>query len=213
MLPNIEAAILEALGLEATSSKLVSHGGSGFSSTYKLMATKDGQQLTFFIKTGTGPDAEVMFRGEHASLNALHAADPSLHLVPRAHAHGALHSSPGKFFRVTDFIDTRSSAPGGTGFSLAAKLARLHTTPAPTPEGFARSEYGIAVPTCCGGTRQDNAWNRVVGGSSTPTGGCAPCWRRGSISSPQPLRFIRWGLPEWRHVHYAKADLEVWDHL
>jgi hypothetical protein len=63
MLPNIDAAILEALGLEATSSKLVSHGGSGFSSTYKLMATKDGQQLTFFIKTGTGPDAEVMFRG------------------------------------------------------------------------------------------------------------------------------------------------------
>ncbi|KAJ4286367.1 Dynamin-like GTPase that mediates homotypic ER fusion [Collariella sp. IMI 366227] len=62
MLPNIDPAILEALGLEATSSKLISHGGSGFSSTYKLTSTKDGKELAFFIKTGTGPEAEVMFR-------------------------------------------------------------------------------------------------------------------------------------------------------
>ncbi|KAH6851320.1 Fructosamine/Ketosamine-3-kinase [Chaetomium sp. MPI-CAGE-AT-0009] len=158
MLPNIDAAILEALGLEATSSKLVSHGGSGFSSTYKLMATKDGQELTFFIKTGTGPNAEVMFRGEHASLNALHAADPTLHLAPRSHAHGALRGSPGKYFLATDFLDMGSSATGGTGLSLAAKLARLHTAPAPVPEGFARPAYGFPVPTCCGATRQDNAW-------------------------------------------------------
>ena len=64
MIPNVDPAILEALGLEATSSKLVSHGGSGFSSTYKLIATKDGQELSFFVKTGQGPDAEVMFRGK-----------------------------------------------------------------------------------------------------------------------------------------------------
>lgn len=63
MLPNVDPAILDALGLEATSSKLVSHGGSGFSSTYKLIATKDGQELTYFVKTGKGPSAEIMFRG------------------------------------------------------------------------------------------------------------------------------------------------------
>ena len=63
MLPNVDPAILEALSLEATSSKLVSHGGSGFSSTYKLIATRDGEELTFFVKIGTGPDAEIMFRG------------------------------------------------------------------------------------------------------------------------------------------------------
>lgn len=51
-----------------------------------------------------------------------------------------------------------SSASGGTGLSLAAKLARLHTTPAPTPEGFAQPVYGFPVPTCCGATRQDNVW-------------------------------------------------------
>lgn len=68
MLPNVDPAILEALGLEATSSKLVPHGGSGFSSTYKLMATKDGKELTYFVKTGTGPDADVMFRGKPPTL-------------------------------------------------------------------------------------------------------------------------------------------------
>ncbi|KAL2140025.1 hypothetical protein VTI28DRAFT_4333 [Corynascus sepedonium] len=158
MLPHVDAAILEALGLEATSSKLVSHGGSGFSSTHKLVATKDGQELTFFVKTGTGPNAEVMFRGEHASLNALNAADPSLRLAPRSYAHGALRSSPGKFFLATDFLDFNSSASSGTGLSLAAKLAKLHTTPAPVPPGFSHPVYGFPVPTCCGATKQDNTW-------------------------------------------------------
>ncbi|KAL2158734.1 hypothetical protein VTH06DRAFT_3925 [Thermothelomyces fergusii] len=158
MPPHVDAAILEALGLEASSARLVSHGGSGFSSTYKLVATKDGQEVTFFVKTGSGPEAEAMFRGEHESLNALHDADPSLRLAPRSHAHGALRSAPGRFFLVTDFLDFGSAAPGGTGLSLAAKLARVHTTPAPVPEGFAGPVYGFPVPTCCGATRQDNAW-------------------------------------------------------
>ncbi|KAH6620621.1 Fructosamine/Ketosamine-3-kinase [Chaetomium sp. MPI-SDFR-AT-0129] len=166
MLPNVDPAILDALGLEATSSKLVSHGGSGFASSYKLTATKDGHELAFFVKTGTGPQAEVMFRGEYASLNSIHAADPSLHLCPRAHAHGPLRNSPGKFFLATDFLDMRasSSASSGsasgkdTGLSLAAKLAKLHTTPAPIPKGFSRPVFGFPVPTCCGATRQDNTW-------------------------------------------------------
>jgi hypothetical protein len=64
MSPNVDPAIIEALGLEATSSKLVSHGSSGFSSTYKLVATKGGKELTYFVKTSTGPDAKVMFRGK-----------------------------------------------------------------------------------------------------------------------------------------------------
>ena len=68
MPPNVDSAILEALGLEATSSKLVPHGGSGFSVSYKLVATKDGQELTFFVKIGTGLKAEVMFRGTLYSL-------------------------------------------------------------------------------------------------------------------------------------------------
>ncbi|KAK3303959.1 Fructosamine/Ketosamine-3-kinase [Chaetomium strumarium] len=161
MPPNVDPAILEALGLEATSSKLIPHGGSGFSSTFKLVATKDGEDIAYFVKTKSGPDAEIMFRGEHASLNAIHAVDPTL--CPRSYAHGAMRSSPGEFFLVTDFLNLGTSATtggggGGTGLSLAAKLAKLHTTPAPIPKGLSKPMFGFPVPTCCGATKQDNAW-------------------------------------------------------
>lgn len=76
---------------------------------------------------------------------------------PRSHAHGAM-SASGKYFLATDFLDLSSSAPGGSGDSLAAKLAKLHTTPAPTPEGFDRPMFGFPVSTCCGETPQDNSW-------------------------------------------------------
>jgi fructosamine-3-kinase len=68
-------------------------------------------------------------------------------------------SSPGKFFLVTDFLDLGSTAPGGSGESLAAKLARLHTTPARAPGGDGEAaQFGFPVPTCCGSTVQDNSW-------------------------------------------------------
>lgn len=95
---------------------------------------------------------------EHASLNALHSVDPSLYLCPRSHAHGALRASPGKFFLATDFVDFNSSAVDGTGLSLAAKLAKVHTTPAPAPHGFPKPMFGFPVPTCCGATKQENTW-------------------------------------------------------
>jgi fructosamine-3-kinase len=73
-----------------------------------------------------------------------------------------MRSSPAKFFLVTDFLDLRSSATAtggsGTGLSLAAKLAKLHITPAPVPEGFSKPMFGFPVPTCCGATKQDNTW-------------------------------------------------------
>ena len=67
-------------------------------------------------------------------------------------------SSPGKYFLATDFLDLGSSAPGGSGQSLASKLAKLHTTPAPIPEGFDKPMFGFPVTTCCGATPQDNSW-------------------------------------------------------
>ena len=70
-----------------------------------------------------------------------------------------MRSSPGRFFLVTDFLDIGSSAPGGSGLSLAAKLAKMHTTPAPVPEGFDKPMFGFPVPTCCGATEQDNSWD------------------------------------------------------
>ena len=156
MAPGVDSAILEALGLDPQNARQASHGGSGFSSTFKLSGVKDGRDVNYFVKTGTGKEAETMFAGEHASLNAIHDSAPNF--CPQSHGHGALRDSPGKFFLATDFLDLRSSGPPGSGQSLAQKLARLHTTPAPVPAGFDRPMFGFPVPTCCGSTEQDNSW-------------------------------------------------------
>ncbi|KAK3314822.1 Fructosamine/Ketosamine-3-kinase [Apodospora peruviana] len=156
----VDPAILSALGLPPNSTaKLVSYGGGGFSSTYKLVINNNNKNDTtqsYFVKTGSGPSAEVMFRGEHASLNAIHAAVPSF--CPKSYAHGTFSSSPEKSFLVTDFLDLTSTGPAGSGQSLAQKLAKLHTTPAPIPPGHTKPMYGFPVTTCCGATEQDNSW-------------------------------------------------------
>ena len=106
-----------------------------------------------------GGNAGTLFTiatGEHASLNAIHDAVPNF--CPRSHAHGALRASSGKFFLVTDFLELGTSAPAGSGESLATKLAKLHTTPAPIPKGFDKPMFGFPVATCCGATEQDNSW-------------------------------------------------------
>lgn len=65
MAPTVDKAILDALGLEPANTKMVNHGGAGFSSTFKLSSIKDGQEMNYFVKTGTGKDAEVMFQGQY----------------------------------------------------------------------------------------------------------------------------------------------------
>ena len=67
MSPPVDPAILEALGLDpsTTEAKIASHGGSGFASSFKLtVTTPDGEEKPYFVKTGSGKDAEVMFQGE-----------------------------------------------------------------------------------------------------------------------------------------------------
>ena len=163
---KVDSAVIQALRLDPARTTVASHGGSGFSSTTKISGVlhqdPDGtQKRIFFMKTGHSKDAETMFAGEHASLNALHDSVPSL--CPRSLAHGRLEDSPGGAFLVTDFLDmrsTRSSSSSlstqGSGLSLAAKLAKLHTTPAPNPVGFSQPTFGFPVPTCCGSTEQEN---------------------------------------------------------
>ena len=43
--------------------------------------------------------------------------------------------------------------------SLAAKLAKLHATPAPVPDVFDRPVFGFPATTCCGDTPQDNTYS------------------------------------------------------
>ena len=154
---KLDSAVVRALSLDPAKTNVKSHGGSGFSTTAKISTTlEDGTGKHFFMKTGKGKDAEVMFRGEYASLNAIHAV-PSL--CPASFAHGVLEDSQGSFL-VTDFLDMTSgpldSYENGSRMSLAAKLAKLHTTPAPIPEGFSKPVSGFSVPTCCGDTEQPN---------------------------------------------------------
>ena len=104
-----------------------------------------------------------MFEGEHASLNAINSAVPSL--CPNAFAWGMLDDSNGCFL-ATEFLDmgfgtTHAATKGnGSGMSLAQKLAKLHTTPAPTPEGYDGPQFGFPVVTCCGDTPQPNPYTK-----------------------------------------------------
>jgi fructosamine-3-kinase len=160
-----DPALLAALPLPPSSTISVrQHGGSSFSSTWRLTsASSPGESRDFFIKTASGDAARIMFAGEHASLNAIADAVPGF--CPRSYGHGELATAPGKYFLATDFLELgvgagKASIGGeaGKGESLARKLARLHTTPAPVPAGFERPVYGFPVPTCCGDTQQENGW-------------------------------------------------------
>jgi len=60
----VDSAIIEALGLNPVVTRLVSHGGSGFASTFRLRSVVDGKEKNYFVKTGTDPCAAVMFQGK-----------------------------------------------------------------------------------------------------------------------------------------------------
>lgn len=154
---QIDAAILRALQsqseIDTSNAKISTHGGSGFASTYRITTP----QTSIFVKTSSSKGAATMFEGEHTSLNAIHQAVPSL--APKSFAWGEL--DQGGYFLATEFLDMsgggiRSSSAGGSGMSLAEKLAKLHT--APVPEAMQGKGYGFPISTCCGDTIQDNSW-------------------------------------------------------
>lgn len=164
MTPQVDPAILYALSLSPSATKIASHGDSGFASTLRLTNTSTTPPQSFFIKTSSSPDAAVMFEGEHTSLNAIHAAVPSI--CPQSFAWGKMDTEMDSYFLATEFIDLSSrrwrSGTGsgvGSGMSLAQKLAKLHTTPAPIPPGYSTPQFGFPVPTCCGDTPQPNTFN------------------------------------------------------
>ena len=157
---KLDSAIIKALSLEPAKTTVASHGASGFTTTAKISTTlRDGTEKQFFLKIGSGKGANEMFKGEHESLNAIHRAVPSL--CPLSFAEGPLEDSSGGAFLVTDFLDMNGRSSGnlsnnGSGMSLAAKLAKLHTTPAPIPDGYSKPVFGFPVTTCCGDTEQPN---------------------------------------------------------
>jgi protein-ribulosamine 3-kinase len=79
-------------------------------------------------------------------------------ICPIALAHGPLSDSP-EYFLLTEFIDVNDRVSGiGSGLSLAQKLAKLHTTPAPIPDGYSQPMFGFPMTTFCGSTAQNNTY-------------------------------------------------------
>ena len=157
---KIDPAVYRALSLNPEKTAVSSYGGSDFSSTAKISTSlEDGSEKHYFMKSGRGRAAIAMFKGEHASLNAIHNAVPSL--CPSSLVTGAFGDGSGGFL-VTDFLDmnarTLNSVKRGPEMSLAAKLAKLHSAPAPVPEGFSKPMFGFGCITCCGDTEQPNCF-------------------------------------------------------
>ncbi|KAI9729226.1 MAG: hypothetical protein M1834_007018 [Cirrosporium novae-zelandiae] len=157
---KLDSAIIKSLSLDPTTSTVRNHGGSGFSTTAKITAPdpeNPTKQKHYFMKTSRGDGARIMFEGEYTSLNAIHDVEPTL--CPAAFAWGPCADSPASYYLVTDFLDMSPSpttSSKGSGKSLAAKLAKLHTTPAPIPENYSEPVFGFPVTTCCGDTAQPN---------------------------------------------------------
>lgn len=163
MSPQINPAILHALSLDPSTTKITPHGGSGFASTFRLTSSTTSPK-SFFIKTSCTPDAATMFEGEHTSLNAIHSVVPTL--CPESFAWGQMSQSENTYFLATEFLDLSNRQPktrtspslssDSAPLSLTHKLALLHTTPAPIPPGHSTPQFGFPVPTSCGNTSQPN---------------------------------------------------------
>ncbi|RHZ56483.1 hypothetical protein CDV55_106120, partial [Aspergillus turcosus] len=172
----VPASILRALSLPDASKASLSTAnlGSGFTSTGAIRATvptTDGtgeEERRYFVKTSAdGKAAEEMFRGEYESLNAIADCVPGL--CPRALAWGPLDADPAdaedsdskrkSFFLATEFLELGAGAGGRrTGESLAQRLGKLHSTPAPADPETGRRRFGFPVATFCGDTKQPNRW-------------------------------------------------------
>jgi protein-ribulosamine 3-kinase len=132
---------------------------------------EDGEEeRLYFVKTlNDGQAARDMFHGEFESLNAI--ADIVPGVCPRALAWGSLDdddddgNGKGKskgYFLATHYLDLdsgRSRLSSGSSSSLATRLGKLHTTPAPLDLKTGQRRFGFPVPTFCGDTRQPNRFH------------------------------------------------------
>lgn len=63
---KLDPAVVKLLGLDTAATTVTSAGGGGCSSasTSKIVSKlQDGTEKAFFMKTGSGKDAKVMFKG------------------------------------------------------------------------------------------------------------------------------------------------------
>ncbi|KKF94576.1 Ketosamine-3-kinase [Ceratocystis platani] len=92
----VDPAILESLGLEDSVSTLSRFGSSAFATSYRLDTEINGEPMVYFVKSASGPEAEVMFQGTGATLAVKLA---TLHTTPAPIPYGA--RAPMYGFHVT----------------------------------------------------------------------------------------------------------------
>jgi protein-ribulosamine 3-kinase len=69
---KIDPAVIKLLGLNPNDTNVSSVGGGGFASTSKIISHRDdGTEEAYFMKTGSGQEAEVMFEGTNTALYML----------------------------------------------------------------------------------------------------------------------------------------------
>jgi protein-ribulosamine 3-kinase len=68
MAPKLDPAIIKTLSLDVAVTSISSHSASGFSSTAKLTTQVDGEEKVYFVKSGDGKNAEIMFAGKYRVL-------------------------------------------------------------------------------------------------------------------------------------------------
>jgi protein-ribulosamine 3-kinase len=70
---KLDPAVVKLLGLDTATATVTSAGGGGCSSasTSKIVSKRqDGTENAFFMKTGSGKDAKVMFAGRSMGVRA-----------------------------------------------------------------------------------------------------------------------------------------------
>lgn len=166
----VPETILHALSLPDPSKASLSTSGlgSGFTNTATLHAKVPNatgeEERQYFVKTSsTGKSAEEMFRGEYESLNAIANSIPGF--CPQALAWGQLEEgNTKKYFLATEYLKLgggmgrRTNQTNSNSNSLAARLGKLHTIPAPVDKQTGRRRFGFPVPTFCGDVKQPNTF-------------------------------------------------------
>ncbi|KAF2033224.1 fructosamine-3-kinase [Setomelanomma holmii] len=146
---------MKALEVDYRTATVQPHQAAGFFVPKKITTNVKSTKKYYYMKSGT---KQEMFESEYIALQLLYEAVPTL--VPRPIVWGKF-AAIETYYSVTEWIDEDTEDIGrdrGTGLSLAQKVAKLHNTPAPTPDGYDARMYGFPTTTYCGSTAQKNDW-------------------------------------------------------
>ncbi|WPH01803.1 fructosamine kinase [Acrodontium crateriforme] len=140
---TLDSKLVTLLDIDPHEVIIHKYGSSGFATTWRITT-----------KLPSGEEAQVMFQGEHESLKVLRQCLPTL--CPKSYGYGKLDDSSTRYFILTDFFDKSAQSSKEKDVYLVQKLAKLHTAPAPIPDGYTKRPFGFPCTTCCVETPQNN---------------------------------------------------------